>query len=72
MSKCANVTSGKNEELSQKLVELFQALHKEPDPSKVLIEATQKKKWRGNEKFPRSSRYRGVSKNGTKWQVIKS
>ena len=61
-----------NEPPNENLAQLLQTLHEEPNSAKVMIKAFLKKKWKGNEKFPRSSKYRGVSKNGTKWQVIKS
>ena len=57
---------------SQKLLDLTEALRKESDPAKVLIRSTPKPKWKGTEKFPRSSKFRGVSKNGAKWQVMQS
>ena len=50
---------------------MFRIIHNEPNLAMVMIKATLKKKWQGLEKFPRSSKYRGVSKNGTKWQVTK-
>ena len=53
---------------NQKLTELLQALNKETNASKVIIWRTTKKQYRGKDLFPRSSMYRGVSKNGSKWQ----
>ena len=44
-------------------------MREERDPAKVLIKSNPKTSYKGVEKCPRSSKYRGVSKNGTKWQV---
>ena len=51
---------------------MFKVIHEEQDANKVIIQSIPKKKGQVIEKFPRSSKYRGVSKNGTKWQVIYS
>ena len=47
-----------------KLAELINALEQEKDSDMVMITKTKKKGFQGHVKFPRSSRYRGVSKNG--------
>lgn len=52
-----------------KLSKLVEALSSEKDVNKVLIHKTPKRCFQGTDKFPRSSKYRGVSKNGQKWQV---
>ena len=52
-----------------KLNELYNVLAKEKSANKIIIRRTPKKCFQGIEKCPRSSKYRGVSKNGTKWQV---
>ena len=50
---------------------MLKAIDRCENESKILIHKTPKNRWQGNEKFPRSSRFRGVSKNGLKWQVRK-
>ena len=42
---------------------------KEPDPDKIIIHKKDKTKRQSAKAFPRGSKYRGVSKNGSKWQV---
>ena len=66
------VTKEPNKEsqpLNKKLAYLLYAVGEEKDDAKVLIRSTPKMRWKGSENFPRSSQYRGVSKNGSKWQV---
>ena len=50
---------------------MLKAMDRCESQNRVLIHKTPKHRWQGNEKYPRSSRYRGVSKNGLKWQVSK-
>ena len=45
---------------------------KEPDPDKIIIYKKDKTKRQSIKAFPRGSKYRGVSKNGSKWQVSES
>lgn len=52
-----------------KLEKLFNTLATEADSNKVLIRKTTKKCFKGKQICPRSSKYRGVSKNGSLWQV---
>ena len=51
---------------------MLRALHEELDPNKVMIRSMPKKMSQSIEKSLRGSKYRGVSKNGTKWQVMNS
>ena len=55
--------------MTPKRKELTKVLHEELDHTVVLIHSTPKKRWGNMSKYPRSSKYRGVSKNGRKWQV---
>ena len=48
---------------------MLKAIDRCENENRILIHKTPKNRWQGNEKFPRSSRFRGVSKNGLKWQV---
>ena len=52
-----------------KLEKLLNTLRATTDENKVLIRKTMKKCFKGKQICPRSSRYRGVSKNGALWQV---
>ena len=52
-----------------KLKELFKVLSREKDSDRVVIRKQIKTIYQGIDKCPRSSRFRGVSKNGAKWQV---
>ena len=54
---------------SKKLQELFNVLRREKDSRAVVIRVTPKRHWAGTNLHPRSSQYRGVSKNGRFWQV---
>ena len=57
--------------LNERFKDMLKAIDRCQSESKILIHKTPKNRWQGNEKFPRSSRFRGVSKNGLKWQVRK-
>jgi len=52
-----------------KLEKLLNTLRTTADKNKVLIRKTMKKCFKGKQICPRSSKYRGVSKNGSLWQV---
>ena len=54
---------------NDRVKEMIKVLNDEPRVSKTLIWKTVKKNWQGSVRFPRSSMFRGVSKNGSKWQV---
>ena len=54
---------------SQKLRELLNVLKREKDSKATVIRVTPKRHWLGDNSHPRSSPYRGVSKNGRYWQV---
>ena len=56
-------------EKGTRLKELLAVLNREKDSDAIVIRNTPKVNWQGNERFPRSSKYRGVSKNGNFWQV---
>ena len=56
-------------EKGPRLKELLAVLNREKDSDAIVIRSTPKVNWQGNERFPRSSQYRGVSKNGNFWQV---
>ena len=49
--------------------QLYCDMMKEPDPDKIIIHKKDKTKRQSAKAFPRGSKYRGVSKNGSKWQV---
>ena len=51
------------------LRELLTVLKRETDAKAVMVRATPKRNWQGSDRFPRSSQYRGVSRNGRYWQV---
>ena len=68
MPKCVEVVPDPST-MNPKLVKLFDTLKTTTDNSKVLIRKTTKKCFKGKHVCPRSSKYRGVSKNGTLWQV---
>jgi hypothetical protein len=67
MQRCVGVFADPSTSL--KYEKLLNTLRTTTDKNKVLIRKTMKKCFKGKQICPRSSKYRGVSKNGTLWQV---